>query len=87
MKARWTLKDIADVLSSQNGLQVSYEWVRQQLDKVRYSLETDFGVLNRTAMGGSNHQTIAQMRRLFTYQFQLRKINKKCPRKIPTLFF
>ncbi len=39
MKARWTLEDIADVFSSQNSLHVSYEWVRQQLDQLRYSFK------------------------------------------------
>jgi transposase len=48
-------------------------------------LETDFGVINRSAIRGCDHQTIAQMKKLITYQ--LRKINRKCPRKIPTLFF
>ncbi len=38
-KARWTLQDLASVFSSQNGLQVSHEWIRQQLQQIRYSFK------------------------------------------------
>ncbi len=48
-------------------------------------VETDFGVINRTAVRGRDHQNLAKLRNLISHQ--LRKINKKCPRKIRTLFF
>lgn len=43
-------------------------------------LETDFGVINRTAIRGCDHQTLADLKSFIVHQ--LRKINQKCPRKI-----
>lgn len=43
-------------------------------------VETDFGVIKRTAIRGCDHQTLADLKSLIVHQ--LRKINKKCPRKI-----
>jgi transposase len=39
LKARWTLQDLASVFSSLNGSSVSYVWVKQQLEKIRYSFK------------------------------------------------
>jgi transposase len=43
-------------------------------------LETDFSVISRTAVRGRDHQTLDELTDLISHQ--LRKINKKCPRKI-----